>query len=101
MWVYEYNNVSNYVSGDIPASSMLNLINTVYATERINDPIVDDAYESTISFTVNCSNDDNNYTLTFKDFNEDQLLIIKNDGTQEQFAVYEIAGVVNYLNSLV
>ena len=101
MWVYEYNNVSNYVSGDIPASSMLNLINTVYAAERISDPIVDDAYESTISFTVNCSNDDNNYTLTFKDFNEDQLLIIKNDGTQEQFAVYEIAGVVNYLNSLV
>lgn len=100
MWVYEYNNVSSYVDGDIPASSMTNLINTVYASTRVNEPIIDDTYESQVSLSVKCKNNDNNYTLTFSDFNTNQLLIVKNDGESEQFAVYEIENVVNYLNSL-
>ena len=100
MWVYEYNNVSSYVDGDIPASSMVNLINTVYTATRVNEPVIDDNYESQVSLTVNCKNDESNYTLTFSDFNENQLLIMKNDGVQEQFAVYEVNNVVNYLNSL-
>ena len=100
MWVYEYNNVSSYVDGDIPASSMTNLINTVYASTRVNEPSIDDSYESQVSLSVNCSNNDSNYTLTFSDFSENQLLIVKNDGESEQFAVYEVANVVNYLNSL-
>ena len=100
MWVYEYNNVSSYVDGDIPASSMTNLINTVYASTRVNEPSIDDSYESQVSLSVNCSNNDSNYTLTFSDFNSNQLLIVKNDGESEQFAVYEVANVVNYLNSL-
>lgn len=100
MWVYEYNNVSSYVDGDIPASSMLNLINTVYASTRVSEPIINDDYESQVSLSVNCINEESKYTLTFSDFSENELLIVKNDGELKQFAVYEIDNVVNYLNSL-
>lgn len=101
MWVYEYNNVSSYIDGDIPVSSMVNLINTVYAATRVNEPIIEDDYESQVSLTINCSNVDDNYTLTFSDFAENQLLIVKTEDESEQFAVYEVEDVVNYLKSLV
>ena len=101
MWVYEYNNVSNYVEGDITADSMDTLINTVYSAVRVNDPIINDDYESSVNLSVTCSNSGSEYTLTFSDFSDGELLIVKDDGTNRQFAVYEIAGVVEFLNTLV
>ncbi len=101
MWVYEYNNVSNYVKGDISKDAMDLLISTVYSAVRVNDPIINDDYESSVNLSVTCSNSGSEYTLTFSDFSDGELLIVKDDGTNEQFAVYEIAGVVEFLNTLV
>ena len=101
MWVYEYNNVGHYVSGDISKEAMDSLINSVYLATRINDPIIDSDYESLISLEIICSTLETKYTLTFSDFNENQLLIIKDDNETKQFAVYEIEGVVDFLNNLV
>ena len=100
MWVYEYNNVSHYVKGDITQDAMNALINTVYSAVRVSDPMIDDSYESQVSLVVTCSNSDGEYTLTFSDFSDKEILIVKEDSKGRQFAVYEIAGVVNYLKNL-
>ena len=49
---------------------------------------------------ITCSNLDGEYTLTFSDFSDSELLIVKEDSKGRQFAVYEIADVVNYLKNL-
>ena len=84
MWVYEYNNVSD----------------TVYSAVRVSDPVIDDSYEKQINLVITCSNLDGEYTLTFSDFSDSELLIVKEDSKGRQFAVYEIADVVNYLKNL-
>ena len=100
MWVYEYNNVSDYVDGDISQVAMNALINTVYSAVRVSDPVIDDSYEKQINLVITCSNLDGEYTLTFSDFSDSELLIVKEDSKGRQFAVYEIADVVNYLKNL-
>lgn len=100
MWVYEYNNVSDYVDGDISQVAMNALINTVYSAVRVSDPVIDDSYEKQINLVITCSNLDREYTLTFSDFSDSELLIVKEDSKGRQFAVYEIADVVNYLKNL-
>ena len=100
MWVYEYNNVSDYVDGDISQVAMDALINTVYSAVRVSDPVIDDSYEKQINLVITCSNLDGEYTLTFSDFSDSELLIVKEDSKGRQFAVYEIADVVNYLKNL-
>ena len=100
MWVYEYNNVSDYVDGDISQVAMNALINTVYSAVRVSNPVIDDSYEKQINLVITCSNLDGEYTLTFSDFSDSELLIVKEDSKGRQFAVYEIADVVNYLKNL-
>ena len=100
MWVYEYNNVSDYVDGDISQVAMNALINTVYSAVRVSDPVIDDSYEKQINLVITCSNLDGEYTLTFSDFSDSELLIVKENSKGRQFAVYEIADVVNYLKNL-
>lgn len=99
-WVEDYLNKSNYVSGDITSVLTKALITTVGSAKRIEEPIIDDDYESEISLSVTCSSAQKQYTLTFSDFAQDQLLVIKEEDSHKQFAVYEFGGVVNYLNSL-
>ncbi len=101
MWVYEYNNVSTYTEGDINRDAMDTLIDTIYSSKRVNDPVIKKDYESTISLQVTCRTIDTKYTLTISDFSENEILIVKDDGINRQFAVYEINEVVNFLNGLV
>ena len=100
MWVYEYNTISKYVKGDIESNKMNDLILKVYESTRINNPVIDDNYESQTSIEVICAIEDETYTLTFKDFNVNQLLIVKNYRGVSQFAVYEIDNVSAFLESL-
>ena len=76
------------------------LFNTVYPAEGVSHPVIDDSYEKQINLVITCSNLDGEYTLTFSDFSDSELLIVKEDSKGRQFAVYEIADVVNYLKNL-
>lgn len=99
-WIDDYLLRSNYVSGEITSVLTKALITTLSTLERVNDPIIDTDYESKISLEVTSSINQDEYTLTFSDFSENQLLVVKEKDFIKQFAVYDFGGVVNYLNSL-
>ena len=100
MWVYEYNELSEYVNGDILESKMVDIIKKIYESTRNNDAIINDEYKSEIEIKVNCRIEDENYILTFKDFSENELLIIKEEKGVKQFAIYKVENVKGFLNSL-
>ena len=100
MWVYEYNELSEYVNGDILESKMVDIIKKIYESTRNNDAIINDKYKSEIEIKVNCRIEDENYILTFKDFSENELLIIKEEKGVKQFAIYNVENVKDFLNSL-
>lgn len=100
MWVYEYNELSEYVNGDILESKMVDIIKKIYESTRNNDAIINDEYKSEIEIKVNCRIEDENYILTFKDFSENELLIIKEEKGVKQFAIYNVENVKDFLNSL-
>ncbi len=97
-WLDDYQN-SNYVEGEVSKSGADALINLLTNSTRVTDLIINDDYESTINITITCNNGEN-YTLTFSDYSESSLLVIKNDGYQNQYAVYEVANVIAVLNAL-
>ena len=99
-WISDYLKHSNYESGDITSILTTALITTVSSLNRVEEPVIPDDYESEISLSVNCSMGQDEYTLTFSDFTSEELLVVRENGTDKQFAVYEFGGVVNYLNSL-
>ena len=100
MWVYEYNELSEYVNGDILESKMVDIIKKIYESTRNNDAIINDEYKSEIEIKVNCRIEDENYILTFKDFSENELLIVKEEKGVKQFAIYNVENVKDFLNSL-
>lgn len=97
MWVYEYISLSGYVSGDITEASMTKLIDKIYNSKRI-DVLTDSVSE--IEINVECDNNRGNYTLTFKDYGDNALLVIRYENNETRFAVYEVEDVKNYLRSL-
>lgn len=99
-WIYEYENLSLYVTGDITKEAMDSLVKKIYESEKVSDPIINDEHESTVSINVNASIESVGYSLTFKDFSTNELIVIKEKGNDTQFAVYEIENVIDYLNSL-
>lgn len=99
-WIYEYENLSLYINGDITKEAMESLVKKVYEIEKIDDPAIVDEYESVVSITVSASIDSVSYSLTFKDFSANELIVIKEKGNDTQFAVYKMDNVIDYLNSL-
>ena len=99
MWVYEYSTLSTYVKGDITSDAMMKLISTIYNSKRVDDPKFID-YESKVDIQVECSLNDNNYILEFKDYAKDELAVIKKTKDTEAMAVYKIDNIVNFLNTL-
>ena len=99
MWVYEYNALSTYVSGDITSDAVSSLLNTVYNGKRITDPELTD-YESKVTIKIECSLNNENYTLEFKDYAENELAVIKKSDDAEKLAVYKIDNIVEILNIL-
>lgn len=79
---------------------MDSLVKKIYESEKVSDPIINDEHESTVSINVNASIESVGYSLTFKDFSTNELIVIKEKGNDTQFAVYEIENVIDYLNSL-
>ncbi len=99
MWVYEFNNLSEYLSGDITEKAIIDIIKTIYKSKKQENPIIKD-YESKVSLSATCSTDGVKYNLIFQDFGENELLVKKVSGDTIQFAVYEINGIIDYLNGL-
>lgn len=99
MWVYEYINISTYTSGDITSKGVTGLIDKIYNSKRVEDPIIKE-YESKINLKVNCNTNSKDYNLYFSDFSENELLVKKESYGKIKIAIYEIDDVVNYLNSL-
>ena len=99
-WIYEYENLSLYINGDITKEAMESLVKKVYEIEKVDDPAIVDEYESVVSITVSASIDSVSYSLTFKDFSANELIVIKEKGNDTQFAVYKMDNVIDYLNSL-
>ena len=99
MWVYEYNSLSAFVSGSITEKAMIKLIGDIYDTKRVEDPKITD-YKSQVKIKVNCHARKYDYELVFEDFSENELKVTKLYEDHEQFAVYTMENVVEYLNSL-
>lgn len=98
MWVYEYNSLSAYIDGDISEKAMTNLIDKVYNSKNI-EPVITN-YKNKYSLKVNCDKNGDKYSLTFEDFNDNQLLVKKEVNGNIKFAVYEIEDVKMYLEGL-
>lgn len=99
MWVYEYNNKSSFISGDITEKAMTGLIDKIYNGKKVVDPVISD-YKNEYSIKVNCDNNGISYTLIFEDFNDNQIIVKRQMQGKEKFAVYEIEDALNYLKSL-
>ena len=100
MWLYDYENLSLYINGDITEDAMSELISTVHGAERIDNPSINDDYESRVILKVNASINGISYTLTFQDFSESELIVIKEMNNNTQFGVYAIENVIDFLNGL-
>lgn len=100
MWIYDYENLSLYVNGDITQNAMSRVISTIHEAERVNNPTIVDDYEAEVILKVNSSIESIGYTLTFQDFSENELLVIKQMNNKIQFAVYTLENVIDFLNSL-
>lgn len=100
MWLYDYENLSLYINGDITEDAMSELISTVHGAEKIDNPSINDDYESRVILKVNASINGISYTLTFQDFSESELIVIKEMNNNTQFGVYAIENVVDFLNGL-
>ena len=100
MWIYDYENLSLYVNGDITQNAMSRVISTIHEAERVNNPTIVDAYEAEVILKINASTESIGYTLTFQDFSENELLVIKQMNNKTQFAVYTLENVIDFLNSL-
>ncbi len=100
MWIYEYDTLSLYVNGDITKDAMDVIIDKVYESEKVEDPAIVDEYEANVVFKVNASMEGNGYTLTFQDFSENELIVIREMKNKTQFVVYNIENVIDFLNSL-
>lgn len=98
MWVYEYNSLSAYIDGDMSEKAMTNLIDKVYNSKNI-EPVITN-YKNKYSLKVNCDKNGDKYSLTFEDFNDNQLLVKKEVNGNIKFAVYEIEDVKMYLEGL-
>ena len=90
MWIYDYENLSLYVNGDITQNAMSRVISTIHEAERVNNPTIVDDYEAEVILKVNASTESIGYTLTFQDFSENELLVIKQMNNKTQFAVYTL-----------
>lgn len=99
MWVYEYVTFSRYISGPITSKSVKDLVDKVAQTERVKDPVITD-YNSEVSYTIMVERDGSSYDLIFEDFSESELKVTKKVGGFEQWGVYKMDNVVEYLNSL-
>ena len=100
MWIYDYENLSLYVNGDITQNAMSRVISTIHEAERVKNPTIVDDYEAEVILKVNASTESIGYTLTFQDFSENELLVIKQMNNKIQFAVYTLENVIDFLNSL-
>ena len=100
MWIYEYDTLSLYVTGDITDNAMSELINRVYESEKVEDPVIVDDYEANVTLKVDASMEGSGYTLTFQDFSENELIVIREMNNRTQFVVYSIENVIDFLNSL-
>ena len=99
-WAIDYLNHGEYISGDLTDAYARALITVLSTTEQVENIIIDDDYKSSISLNVEYSDEKGKYTLTFSDFNENQLLVVKTyDDGDTQFVVYEINSVVSYLKT--
>lgn len=99
MWVYEYNELSSYASGDITEKGMVSLIKKVYESKRVDNPSITD-YEASVKIKVNLKISSDDYFLEFQDFSENELLVKKTYKDKLSFAVYEMDNVTDFLNNL-
>ena len=99
MWFYEYINLTEFISGDITEKAMNGLIDKLYNSKRVETPIIKD-YESKVSLSVNLKLLDDDYTLIFSDFSENELMVRKEMSNNQEFVIYEVEDTIDYLNSL-
>lgn len=100
MWLYDYENLSLYVNGDITQNAMSEIISTIHSSEKVDNPTIVDDHEAEVILKVNASMDGVGYSLTFEDFSENELIVIKEMNNKTQFAVYTVENVIDFLNSL-
>ena len=100
MWLYDYENLSLYVNGDIAQNAMSEIISTIHSSEKVDNPTIVDDHEAEVILKVNASMDGVGYSLTFEDFSENELIVIKEMNNKTQFAVYTVENVIDFLNSL-
>lgn len=98
MWVYEFTNVSSYVSGDITEKKVTELIDKIYNSENV-EPVISD-YASEVEIKIDCHNNGTSYSLIFKDIGSDLLMVKKVVGNDILFTAYKIDNVSEYLRSL-
>lgn len=98
MWVYEFTNLSGYVSGDITEKKVTELIDKIYNSKNV-DPIISD-YKSEVEIRIDCNNNGNSYSLIFKDIGNDLLMVKKVMGNEVLFTAYKIENISEYLRSL-
>ena len=99
IWIYDYNSLSTFVSGDITEKAMISLMGDIYDSKRVENPIITD-YKSTIKIVINAHMAKYDYKLIFEDFSADEIKVTKMYDNVKQFAVYNINNCVEYLKNL-
>ena len=99
MWVYEYNDLTTFVSGDITEKAMIKFIKDIYDAKRVEDPKITE-YKSKIKININCHMTKYDYQLVIEDFSENEIKITKLYDDRTMFAVYTMENASEYLESL-
>ena len=99
MWVYEYNDLSTFVGGDITEKAMIKFIKDIYEEKRVEDPKITE-YKSKIKINIDCHMSKYDYKLSLEDFSENEIKITKTYEDRTMFAVYTMDNALEYLESL-
>ena len=99
MWVYEYNDLSTFVGGDITEKAMIKFIKDIYEEKRVEDPKITE-YKSKIKINIDCHMSKYDYKLIIEDFSENEIKITKTYEDKTMFVVYTMDNALEYLESL-
>lgn len=100
-WIYEYANKGSYVNGDLNAETVEKLIDVIYNSSRVSDPLLT-SYKASVSYEVQYYSNDDKNTLIFSDFSENELLVQKksSSGKDTQYAVYSVDNAAQVLEEM-
>lgn len=100
-WINVYREKSKLEESSITVTNTVLLMLELESAEKVENPIIDDSYESKSTISLLCSQKGaNKYTLEIKDFSENEVVVVKTLNNQKKFIVYKLENAFLYLRNL-